>query len=181
MPRRVAARPLRQLLWVERGLHAVVLRSPRRQAGLRRPPGPQPGPARRASRSGRVGHARRCHAARRHRRDHRQPVESRGLRGLLEAAGRDCQGAARRLVLHRRSRSARRRRRALRGRPRRRHGDHRRRKRVSGGGRKRACSRAFCWPRSRRRHAGRSLGSEARRLRGARAGAAECASPRRAL
>ena len=39
MPRRVAARTLRQLLWFERGLHAVVLRSPRRKPGCAGRPG----------------------------------------------------------------------------------------------------------------------------------------------
>ena len=70
------------------------------------------------------------------RRDHRLAGRRRSIRRLLEASRRRCQGAARRLVLHRRHRLLRCRRRSVRHRPGRRHDHHRRRERLAGGDRK---------------------------------------------
>ena len=70
------------------------------------------------------------------RRDHRAACGRRVLRGLLAPARGRRQGAARRLVLHRRHRLFRRRRRPVRHRPGRRHDHHRRRERLAGRDRK---------------------------------------------
>src|SRR5437867_4032533 len=75
---------------------------------------------------------RRGRGARREGRDHREPRLRRGLRRLLEPAGRRRERVARRLVLHGGHGLARRGGRAVRGRSRRRHDHQRRRERPPG-------------------------------------------------